>query len=195
MPNYDNTDTVPGGFVRFEDVSSADNTGKGWRLAVDSYGRRWEAMPVPGNPDATRWHPAPRGLMSPAVWAQHTAGCEKHTKETATMTLSTTAPNSAPSSVPAASEVTGIRSVIAQMEAVAAAHEQIAGNEGFLGSLQRMEVGADDQQRFLAAQEASRNAMAAWQTAVESVRRHNDPVGEAYRQSPGAANKQANTNE
>lgn len=100
----------------------------------------------------------------------------------------------AASSAPAG-EITGVRSAIAFVERVAAEHAAIALNEGFLGSLQRMEVGEDDQQRFLAAQEASRNAGALWADAGQSLRTHNLPLSEAYATTPGAGNKQANTNE
>lgn len=100
-----------------------------------------------------------------------------------------------PTATATASEVTGIRSAVATLEKIAAAHGSVAGNEGFLGSLQRMEAGPDDQQRFLSAQEASRNAEAAWSAAATAIRQHNLPVAEAYNVSPGAANKHANTNE
>lgn len=92
-------------------------------------------------------------------------------------------------------EVTGIRSVIAHLDSVAAAHAAHAGDEGFLGSLSRMEVGGDDQAKVRAAQEASSSAGALWADAAASVRANNMPVNEAYSVSPGAGNKQANTNE
>jgi hypothetical protein len=100
-----------------------------------------------------------------------------------------------PTSTDTTSEVTGIRSAIAHLDKVAAAHAAHAGDEGFIGSLNRMEVGDDDQGKVRAAQEQSRNAGALWADAAQSVREHNLPVGEAYSVSPGAGNKQANTNE
>jgi hypothetical protein len=92
-------------------------------------------------------------------------------------------------------EITGIRSAVAHLDAIAAAHTTQAGDEGFIASLVRMEVGADDQQRARAAQEQSRNAAALWAEAAASVRLNNMPVAEAYAQSPGAGNKQAQINE
>lgn len=94
-----------------------------------------------------------------------------------------------------ADEVTGIRSAVARLDAIAGAHASHAGDEGFIGSLVRMEVGADDQQRTRAAQEQSRNAAQMWADAAASVRANNMPVAEAYSASPGAGNKQAQTNE
>ena len=94
-----------------------------------------------------------------------------------------------------ASEITGIRSAITQLDSIAQAHARHAGDEGFLGSLNRMEVGEDDKQKVAAAQEASRNAGQLWKLAADEVRQHNDPVGQAYQTSPGAGNKAANTNE
>jgi hypothetical protein len=93
------------------------------------------------------------------------------------------------------SEVTSIRAAISVLEQIANAHAAHSGDEGFLGSLVRMEVGADDQAKVRAAQEASRNAGALWAQATATIRAHNDPVGQAYSTSPGAGNKAANTNE
>lgn len=93
------------------------------------------------------------------------------------------------------SEVTGIRSAVARLEEIAKTHEQIGTGEGFLGSLNRMEVGDEDKQLYRDAQEASRNAGRLWAHAASEVRAHNLPVSQAYSVSPGAGNKQANTNE
>lgn len=93
------------------------------------------------------------------------------------------------------SEVTGIRSAIAVLDSIAKAHAAHSGDEGFLSSLARMEVGTDDQGKVRAAQEASRNAGDLWAQATATIREHNDPVGQAYSTSPGAGNKAANTNE
>lgn len=92
-------------------------------------------------------------------------------------------------------EVTGVQSLITYLTGVAAAHAGHGQGEGFVGSLKDMEVGADDQQLVLNAQEASRNAARLWADAAASVRANNDPVNGAYSVSPNAGNKHANTNE
>lgn len=154
------------------------------RLGVDKYGRRWENV-------GGTWHHAPRGVMSDQAWAEHLAGFDKARQESQTpMTSSTSTPAAAP-----AGEATGVRSLVARLEQIAGLHTQIGGNEGFLGSLQRMEVGEGDQQKVTEAQEASKLAAQAWKTAAEAVRRNNLAVQEAYTNSPDAGNKQANTNE
>ena len=95
----------------------------------------------------------------------------------------------------AASEVTTIPGVIAKLDAIAKAHTSLAGGEGFDGSLETMEVGETDRQLAREAHELSAVAKAKWEQAAQAVREHNDPVGQAYSVSPGAGNKQANTNE
>ncbi len=92
-------------------------------------------------------------------------------------------------------EVTGVRSLIAHLNEVADAHAGHGSGEGFLGSLEQMDVGQGDQQMVRDAQEASANAARAWQDAAESVTANNLAVSEQYSLNPDAANKQANTNE
>jgi hypothetical protein len=95
----------------------------------------------------------------------------------------------------AVNEITGIRSAVAALDATAAAHAMVGGAEGFLASLRTMDVGVEDQQKYLAAREASQQAAGLWAQAAQSVRINNLPVAEAYAQSPGAGNKQAQVNE
>ena len=92
-------------------------------------------------------------------------------------------------------EVTGVVSLVSYLESVAARHAQIGAGEAFLGSLRRMEVGADDRQLVADAQEASQNAAALWKSAAEQVAAHNLPLREQYSLNPSAGNKDANTNE
>lgn len=95
----------------------------------------------------------------------------------------------------AAPEITGIRSAISRVQQIAAAHAKAGADEGFLGSLNRMQVGDADQQAVRDALEASQTAAMAWAAAAESLTDHNLPLQEAYATSPQAANKHANTNE
>lgn len=94
-----------------------------------------------------------------------------------------------------ASEALSIKAVATRLREIAAANASAGQNEGFLGSLQRMEVGERDQQRVRDAQEKSKLAGAAWASAATTIAQHNDPLGEAYSVSPDAGNKHANTNE
>ncbi|MFF0378726.1 hypothetical protein [Actinoplanes missouriensis] len=94
-----------------------------------------------------------------------------------------------------ASEITGIRSAVTRMEQIAAQHQTLGSGEGFIGSLSRMEVGDDHQQKVRDAQEASGAAGAAWAEAAAQIAAHNLPLHEAYLNNPNAANKHANTNE
>jgi cytochrome c biogenesis protein ResB len=100
-----------------------------------------------------------------------------------------------PTTTRPASEITGIRSGVTRMNQIAAAHDSISNDEGFLGSLNRMEVGADHQQMVRDAQAASKLAAAAWAYAAKTIADHNLPLQEAYTNNPSAANKHANTNE
>lgn len=95
----------------------------------------------------------------------------------------------------AASEVTGVRTLVARLNSIAGTHAAISGNESFLGSLATMEVGEEDQQLVRDAQEASRNAEQAWMRAAQDVAAHNLPLAEQYSLNPQAGNKHANTNE
>lgn len=92
-------------------------------------------------------------------------------------------------------EVTGIRSAVTRMQAIAAAHQAVASSEGFIGSLNRMEVGAPDQQKVKEAMAKSAIAGQKWAHAATLIAQHNLPVQEAYQANPNAANKAANTNE
>ncbi|HEY6116745.1 MAG TPA: hypothetical protein VI172_12365 [Candidatus Dormibacteraeota bacterium] len=108
------------------------------------------------------------------------------------MTQTTTAPAAA---AQPASEVTGIPTLIARLHGIAGAHGRLGGDEGFLGSLNDMEVGDSDQQLVRDAQEASRTAGLLWADAATSVEANNNPLRQAYAVSPEAGNKHANTNE
>ncbi len=103
------------------------------------------------------------------------------------MTTTTAAPTS--------SEITGIPSLVAYLETVAGKHDAIGSGEGFIGSLNRMEVGADDIQLVADAQETSKVAAQAWKVAARQVAVHNLPLREQYSLNPQAGNKAANTNE
>lgn len=92
-------------------------------------------------------------------------------------------------------EVTGTRSAIAYARAVADAHTQHSGNEGYLTSLATMEVGDGDIGLVRAAMQKSQEAAAAWAAAAQSIEDHNATIREAYANSPDAANKMANINE
>ncbi len=92
-------------------------------------------------------------------------------------------------------EITGIPSLVAYLNQVAGTHTHIGHGEAFLGSLTRMEVGADDRQLVADAQEASRLAAQAWQDAAAQIAAHNLPLREQYSLNPQAANKHANTSE
>lgn len=165
-----------GRIANFSHWAPSGDANAAWTTAVDADGQAWTQGPggVWVSQDGRRQTVAENNNVDPKASA---------------MTTPSTAQQS-PSS-----EVTGIRSAVAMLEQIAAAHGRIAGSEGFLGSLRLMEVGEEDQQRFLDAQQASRNAEQAWALAAKTVAEHNLPVGEAYSVSPGAANKQANTNE
>lgn len=105
-------------------------------------------------------------------------------------------PMTQPTSTPTLSgEVTGTRSAIVYLNAMADAHASHAGNEGFLTSLGTMEVGAGDIAKVRAAMEASQNAAAMWRAAADSMQSNNANVREAYANSPDAANKAAQLNE
>jgi hypothetical protein len=180
-----NIDDLPGGFEYWEPMSSGGNVLTNGKLAVDRFGRRWES--VGGN-----WQLADRGTMNKRTWEDHMEGHRKAQEEgrSRMTTGSATTGSAAP-----ATEATGVRSLVARLDQIASQHTQIGGNEGFAGSLQRMEVGAGDQQKVAEAQEASKLAAQAWKTAAETVRRNNLTVQEAYQNSPDAGNKHANTNE
>ncbi|WP_433730947.1 hypothetical protein ACQP2Y_21415 [Actinoplanes sp. CA-051413] len=101
----------------------------------------------------------------------------------------------APAPTGPANEVTGIPTLVNYLDGVAERHAQIGNGEAFLGSLKRMEVGADDRQLVADAQEASQLAAALWAAAAQAVKQHNMPLREQYSLNPSAGNKAANTNE
>ncbi len=179
----------PPGFARWDNPTHT--------VAVDSYGRRWWRNQ---RADGTRgWMLAPLDGLTGQAREEHQRGTEaaeqdQHSSSPTNGGTPMSRPTANPELRPS-EEVTGIRSAVAQLDAIAAAHRSHAGDEGFLGSLNDMQVGEPDKQAFLAAQEASRNAGAAWALAARTVREHNLPVHEAYQQSPGAGNKQSHTNE
>jgi hypothetical protein len=107
----------------------------------------------------------------------------------------TTKENTMTTSTQQSGEVTGIPSAIHYAKEMAAAHVSHGGNEGFLGSLARMEVGDGDVAKVRAAMQASRNAGALWEDAANSIEQNNGGVKQAYAVAPDAANKQANTTE
>ena len=84
-------------------------------------------------------------------------------------------------------EVTGTRSAVVYLRAMADAHAAHASNEVFLTSLATMEVGDGDIAKVRAAMAASQNAAAAWADAAESVHSNNAAVREAYSVSPDAS--------
>lgn len=92
-------------------------------------------------------------------------------------------------------EVTGTRSAARYAEAVAAAHANHAGAEGYLTSLANMEIGDTRIGQARAAMEASRNAGAMWAQLAADIEKDNANLREQYANSPEAANKQANINE
>jgi len=92
-------------------------------------------------------------------------------------------------------EITSVRGLIAYLEGVANQNRQVAGNEGFAGSLNTMEVGQSDVDLVQQAMAQSQAAGDWWQMTADGVRQNNMPVAEAYSASPNAANKHANTNE
>lgn len=170
--------SVPG-FSRWESNEAYS------KVAVDRDGRRWYKT------GSDTYSLVPHYQLAGDARQQHLKALSADADTTANggPTMAT------PTSSTTPGEVTGIRSAVAHLEAVAKAHASHAGDEGFIGSLVRMEVGADDQQRTRAAQEQSRNAARLWADAAASVRANNMPVAEAYSASPGAGNKQAQTNE
>lgn len=93
------------------------------------------------------------------------------------------------------SEVTGLSSAVAYAKGVAAAHSAHGSGEGYVSSLASFEVGAGDIAKVRAAQEASINAAALWQTAADALHDHNMAVREAYRAAPDAGNKTFATSE
>lgn len=108
--------------------------------------------------------------------------------EGATMNTDTTNPSGV-------TEVTGMASAVAYAKGVSAAHAAHGDGESYVGSLANFEVGASDIDKVRAAQEASRNAAALWQTAADALQSHNMGVREAYASSPDAGNKQFATSE
>jgi hypothetical protein len=92
-------------------------------------------------------------------------------------------------------EVTGTRSAAAYARAVADAHERHSGNEGYLSSLARMEVGDGDLGLVRDAMQTSKLAAAKWTAAADSIDANNAGLREHYANAPDAANKAANINE
>lgn len=92
-------------------------------------------------------------------------------------------------------EVTGTRSAAYYAQEVAKAHAQHAANEGYLGSLARMDVGDGDIGLVRAAMQKSMEAGEAWKAAGDSIEKNNAGVREQYSLAPDAANKTANINE
>lgn len=92
-------------------------------------------------------------------------------------------------------EVTGLASAVAYANGVAAAHEAHGSGESYVASLRQFQVGDSDVALVQAAQEASKNAAAKWQTAADALRDHNAGVREAYQTAPEAGNKQFATSE
>lgn len=93
-------------------------------------------------------------------------------------------------------EVTGLASAVHYAKGVAAAHQSHGSGEAYVASLRGFEVGEGDVALVEAAQEASRNAAAKWQTAADALLNHNAAVREAYQASGGeAGNKQFATSE
>lgn len=163
----------PPNFSHWEPESGAE-PGSAHTVFVDRDGQRW----VEASPGSSIWNKV--GQPRPAT------PIDKETPVTTPIPAQ---------GAHTASELTGIRSSVAVMEQIAAVHGRISTDEGFLGSLARMEVGSGDRGRVADAQQASKVAGAAWAHAAKTIAEHNLPLQEAYRNNPDAANKHANTNE
>lgn len=92
-------------------------------------------------------------------------------------------------------EVTGTRSAVAYARRMAEAHAQHSGNEGYVTSLQNMEVGSGDIALVQQAMEASQIAAAKWAAAAASIEKNNAALREHYANVPDAASKEANIRE
>lgn len=112
-----------------------------------------------------------------------------------TMPQTVTSPAAPGQATGQSNEVTGVASLVGYLGSVAERHAQISAGEAFLGSLARMDVGADDRGLVAEAQEASKVAAEAWKQAADTVARNNLPLREQYSLNPSAGNKDANTNE
>lgn len=94
------------------------------------------------------------------------------------------------------SEITGLSTAIAFAEAAAGAHSSFAtgGTEGYVGALERANVGADCVGLAKEAQEASSIAAEKWQAHAESLSEQLN-VREAYQSNPDAGDKDFVVNE
>ncbi len=192
---------------RLPGFSHWDPVAEGGR-AVTTDGRRWTWTVEEGaiaRYDG-RWTLAVADReVSGAAQGEYRAALKRHADQMTAGSHSTNSPDprgGSPVTTPAtsattapASEARGVRTLCNRLDEIGHAHAQVGSGEGFLGSLNDMEVGEGDKQKVADAQEASRNAAAAWANAAATVRRNNMPVQEAYATSPDAANKHANTNE
>jgi hypothetical protein len=183
--------------VKRDVLDEVDDARKAWR-AAGAAGKS-TATAAPDDPSRAQAEPGHGGFpatcrqcgdayLSPFDPARNAA---TYCPECSRFEPGTTKGDDVSTSTQQSGEVTGIRSAIHYLTAMATAHAQHADNEALVAALSRMRVGPGDIARVQAAMDASAQAAELYAGAADLLARNNAAVAEAYGSHTEAADKQA----